>query len=346
MKNKYSYPYLSFVIYFRNDTYTYKAIEKLNFSLKILIDQLNKFKLSSEIIIIDWNSPDPKKPLRNELLVRKDSKYVSLHVYEIKKSIHLKYKGHKNRNLVGEVAFNVGLRRSRGKFIVGKVGDTFYSKELINFLSKKKLKENELYRVDRINVKTDFPIPLNWEKYFKKNIIRRNSSPKNIMHVKSCGDFMLMSRKLWFVIKGLPESRYVVQNGADGEALYAAIGSGAKQVYLNRGMYVYKISHPNMDIYKRRKPIKKNFLLRIVFGERKKNILQKFLTITLRVILGILNLPSTKISNVKVRSIYRYYIVANFRRIFFGGNFLKNENWGIPNLNLKKRTILKVNFEK
>ena len=180
MKNKYSYPYLSFVIYFRNDTYTYKAIEKLNFSLKILIDQLNKFKLSSEIIIIDWNSPDPKKPLRNELLVRKDSKYVSLHVYEIKKSIHLKYKGHKNRNLVGEVAFNVGLRRSRGKFIVGKVGDTFYSKELINFLSKKKLKENELYRVDRINVKTDFPIPLNWEKYFKKNIIRRNSSPKNL----------------------------------------------------------------------------------------------------------------------------------------------------------------------
>ena len=86
MKNIYSCPYLSFVIYFRNDNYTYKAVEKLNFSLNILIDQLNKVKLNSEIIIIDWNSPDPKKPLINELKVRKGSKHVSLHVYEIKKS--------------------------------------------------------------------------------------------------------------------------------------------------------------------------------------------------------------------------------------------------------------------
>lgn len=346
MKNNCSSPYLSIIIPYRNDNYIPQGIKKLNLSLKILIDQLNSVKLDSEIILIDWNSPDPKKPLINELVARKDSKYVSLYIYEIKKSIHLKYKGYKNRNLVGATACNVGIRRSRGKFIVLKAGDTFYSEELINFLSKKKLKEDKVYRVDRIDVKIDNFLPLNFEKYFKKNIIERKSSSKNTLHSKACGDFMLMSRNLWFVIKGIPESRYVIENGSDGEALHAAIGSGAKQVYLKRLMYVYKIIHSRMHSHRYYENKSKKFdFLKIIFVGSKKNILQKFLIIMIRIILGTLNLPSTKIFNIKVRSIYRYYIVANFRKFFFGGNFIKSNNWGCADLNLKKKIVFNSNFE-
>lgn len=348
MNTNFLTPYLSIVIYFRNDNYTPNAIKKFNLSLKILIRQLDSIKLHSEIIIVDWNSPDPNKPLINEISIKNNSQNVTLYVYEIERSMHLRYKGHEKRNLVGEVAFNVGLRRSRGKFVVGKVGDTFYSKKLIEFLNKKKLREDNVYRADRVDVGIDFPPPLDWEKNFNDYILIRKSSPKNSIHVKACGDFLLMSRNKWFTIRGLPENKYVIQNGADGEALYAAIGSGAKQVYLKGKKCVYKISHPNL--YASRLNHKqmgiKNKLSEILIGDSKKNILMNFVIVIIKIILGVLNLPATKISDVKTRSIYRYYLVSNFRRLFFGGNFIRSDNWGLPHLNLKKKIIFSAKWDR
>jgi hypothetical protein len=340
-------PYLSIVIPFRNDNYSPNAIEKLNLSLKILIDQLNGIKLDSEIIIIDWNSPDPKKPLINEIAIKKNSKNVSLYVYEIERSIHLRYKGHEKINIVVGAALNVGFRRSRGKFVVGKMGDTFYSKKLIDFLGKKKLKEDEIYRLDRVDVEIDFPPPSDWESHFNENIVIRKSSLKNLIHTKACGDFLLMSKNKWFTIRGFPENKNAVHNGDDGEALYAAIGSGAKQVYLQDKMCIYKINHPNLyasRIKHKQMWIKNNFA-EILLGSSQKNILQKFLIVVLRIIMGILNLPNTRIYDLKTRSINRYYLVANFRRLFFGGNFIISDNWGLPELNFKKKNYITAKWD-
>jgi hypothetical protein len=341
-------PYLSIVIPFRNDNYSPNAIQKLNLSLKILIDQLNSIKLKSEIIIVDWNSPDPKKPLINKIAIKKNSKNVSLYVYEIERSIHLKYKGHEKINIVVGAALNVGFRRSRGKFIVGKMGDTFYSKKLIDFLGQKKLKEDEIYRLDRVDVEIDFPPPSDWESHFNENIVIRKSSPKNSIHAKACGDFLLMSRNKLFTIRGFPENKNAVHNNDDGETLYAAIGSGAKQVYLKGKMCIYKINHPN--VYASRVKYKqiriKNKFTETLLGSSKKNILQKSLILVLRIIMGILNLPNTRINDLKDRSIYRYYLVANFRRLFFGGNFIRNDNWGLPELNLKKKYYITAKWDR
>mgnify|MGYP001979476106 CR=1 FL=1 len=123
-------PYLSIVIPFRNDNYSPNATEKLNIGLQILINQLDEIKIETEIIIIDWSSPDPEKPLTDEIVIS-GGKYVTLLSYEVSNDIHSRYRGHKKRNLVGEAAFNAGIRRSRGHFIVGKVSDTFLSKSLI-----------------------------------------------------------------------------------------------------------------------------------------------------------------------------------------------------------------------
>lgn len=348
MKYTRTTPYLSIVIPFRNDNYTPNAIKKLNLSLNILIDQLNKNNIKSEIIIVDWNSPNPKKPLIKKINIKNKSKNVSLDIYEVKKSVHLRYQGHEKRNLVGEVACNVGIRRSKGKFVVLKSGDTFYSKELVNFLGKKKLREDRVYRLDRVDVEINFPPPKNWQKCFNNNILIRRSSPKNLIHVKACGDFLLMSRNKWFDIKGVPESKKVFETGTDGEALYAAIGSGAKQVYLKNKLCIYKINHPNVHAskFKHKQNWFQNKFTKILSGTNTKNKLQNFICLILRLIMGILNFPKTKISNVKTRSIYRYYLVANFRRLFFGGNFLKSDNWGLPELNLKKKTILSAYWNK
>lgn len=341
-------PYLSIVIPFRNDNYSPNAIDKLNFSIDVLKKQLDSIQIKAEIIIVDWNSPDPNKPLIDEIHIDQKTKYVSIIVFEVEKHIHKKYKGFEERNLVGEAAFNVGIRRSRGRFVVGKVSDTFFSSSLIDFLSTKNLDEKSVYRLDRVDIKTSFPVPTEWEAHFKNNIFLRKSSSGEGLHVRACGDFLLMSRKTWFGIKGYPEINSVVHHGADGEALHAAVGYGAKQVYLKGDNCIYKIAHDGMygsrvkqDIKSRNSSFKK-----LIFGDFERNIFQKIAIVVIRIVLGILNLPQTKISNVKTRSIYRYYLVANFRKLFFGGGFIKTKNWGLKDILLNQKILLKANWDK
>lgn len=341
-------PYLSIVIPFRNDNYSPNAIDKLNLSIDVLKKQLDDIKIKSEIIIVDWNSPDPNKPLIDEILIDKNTEHVSVIVFEVGNEIHRRYKGYEKRNLVGEAAFNVGIRRSRGKFIVGKVSDTFFSSSLINFISTKNLDEKSVYRLDRVDIKTSFPVPANWESHFKNNTVLRKSSSGNGLHVKACGDFLLMSRKIWFGVRGYPEINSVVHHGADGEALHAAVGYGAKQVYLKGDNCIYKIAHDGMYGSRVNRDIKSSngSLKKLIFGDFKRNVFQKFAIIIIRTVLGILNLPQTKISNVKTRSIYRYYLVANFRRLFFGASFIKNKNWGLKKIILNQKILLQAIWDK
>jgi hypothetical protein len=341
-----SLPYLSVVIPFRNDDYSESALEKFNFSLKLLIGQLEENRITSEIVIVDWNSPDFENPLINEIRIKQNSEYVSVVVYEIDSSIHCKYRGHEVRNLVGEVAFNVGIRRSRGNFVVGKVSDTFYSSELISFIAQRRLVNEYVYRVDRVDVNSQFPVPKDWECHFKKNIVVRKSSPRGSIHVKACGDFLLMSKNKWFSIRGFPEVDSVVHHGSDGEALHAAIGAGARQEYLAPEACIYKLSHSGM--YSSRvsaRKMKGGTFKNAFLGEMDRNLAQKFIVVFVRLVLGLMNLPSTRISNIKTRSIYRYYLVANFRRVFWGGGFLKSDDWGLRDLALTPKCVTKANWE-
>lgn len=341
-----SLPYISIVIPFRNDQYSENALEKFNFSLEVLVRQLEEQAISSEIIIVDWNSPDAARPLIKEIDLNRASSCVSVVVLEIEKSIHRRYRGHQTRNLVGEVAFNVGIRRSRGEFVVGKVSDTFYSKALVNTLAKKNLSAKYVYRVDRVDVVPQFPVPVNWEDHFEKNIIVRKSSPKGAIHTKACGDFLLMSKARWFVIKGFPEVNCVVQHGSDGEALHAAIGAGATQQYLPPEACIYKLSHSGM--YGSRVSTvnsEKNLLKIALLGDEDRNWLQKFVIILMRLILGLLNLPRTRIATIKTRSVYRYYLVAKLRQFFWGGGFFKSNSWGLRDLPLEKKYVIKAAWE-
>lgn len=322
--------YLSVVIPFRNDNYSANALQKFIFSLKVLVGQLEENRIAAEIIIVDWNPPDLELPLFKEIGIKQNSEYVSVVVYEIDSSIHFNYRGYEVRNLVGEVAFNVGIRRSRGNFVVGKTSDTFYSSELISFIAQRRLVNECVYRADRVDVISQFPLPKDWERHCEKNIVLRKSSPRGSVHVKACGDFLLMSKNKWFSIKGFPEVESVVHLGSDGEALHAAIGAGARQEYLKPEACIYKLSHSGMYASRISATNRKtNMFKRVFLGEMDRNLAQSFIVVVARLVLGLMNLPSTRISNIKTRSIYRYYLVANFRRVFWGGGFLKSDDWGL-----------------
>ena len=94
-----------------------------------------------------------------------------------------------------------------------------------------------------------------------KNILYRGSYDDFGPHAKACGDFMLMNKVSWHKIRGFHEPKTVIALGEDAEALYAALGTGLKQVCLKGKKCVYKIAHDNQ--YNKR--LKKSQLHLIIF---------------------------------------------------------------------------------
>ena len=333
-------PYISFVIGFRNDNYTENANEKLNLSLNTLIYQLDTFALDSEIIIVDWNTPKARRALFDEIKLQVNSKFVSVVIYEVGNAIHKRYKGHENIGLVGEVCANVGIRRARGEFVLNKTGDSFYSEELVRYISERTLSKHVVYRADRVEVKVDTPVPKLWERHFKNNVIARRTNASGGIYIQACGDFMLMHREKWSAIRGFPETKKAVTLGCDGEALYAAIGAGAAQECLVGDLVVYKIAHERM--YAARvapEKLSNHRLLKKYLGAGKRNTVQKVVVFSIRILLGILNLPRTRISNQTTRSVYRWYLVSILRRFLWGGGIFKNGNWGLSEDTLPRKVV-------
>lgn len=340
-----SSPYLSIVIPCRNDNYAGSMSKKLILSLTILIKQLNKFNLDTEIIIVEWNPPKDKPKLSVEISSLKNLGKTIIRIIEVDSSIHNTFIGSQKKGIVGSVALNVGIRRARGKFITSKMADTFFSDELIEFISNKTLSDNCIYRADRVDVDVNPDlVESDWQDYFNLNISYRGYYNNKGPHLKACADFMLMNKSSWDSIRGFHEPKAVIGLGEDGEALYAALGLGLKQICLGNKNCVYKIRHGNQHS-ERIKNQRKNIIDYLhYFSDKYDSYLNffKFKTILIflfRFFLGMMNLPTTRIYGIKVRSHYRWYLISLLRLKFKGLKFISNKNWGLNLNQLNEITI-------
>ena len=344
-KEKYE-PYLSIVTACRNDNYSGDMSKKLFLSLSILANQLEKYNLDAEIIVVEWNPPKKRPKLSSKLNILKTKKKIKIRVIEINNRLHNKYILNKKIKFPAVMATNVGIRRSYGKFIVTKSADTFFSDELLKFISKKNLSGSCVYRADRVdvNIKEEY-VNIAWQKYFNSNIVKRRRYNNIGPYVKACGDFMLMSKHSWHKIRGYPEPKSGIGNGEDGEALFAAIGIGLKQICLSGKLVIYKNKHnkQHSESIKSDKKNILNFFFKIsdkfdkVLSFLKLKSLIYFFT---KFLLGVLNLPKTKRFDIEVRSVFRYHLISLLRLKFGGMNFIRDKNWGLNQKKLKEINII------
>ncbi|GAI73587.1 unnamed protein product, partial [marine sediment metagenome] len=75
------------------------------------------------------------------------------------------------------------------------------------------------------------------------------------LHTNACGDFQLMSRHYWHLLRGYREADIVAAH-VDGILSYASYAAGVKEVILNEPMRIYHIDHDDKftDRLKVRKP--------------------------------------------------------------------------------------------
>jgi len=258
-------PEISFVTCSRNDDFTGTPIvEKMKFSLNSLLNQVEKFKLPCEIVIVDWNYLETTPRLREVLELVLTHPFATIKVIEVPATYHRKFNDWESRPIQGAAAANVGIRRANGEYVVCRSSDVFYSDELVKFLAKSDLRTDRFYRCNRLDVDNKVFENISsmigdWNNFLKKcseNTLVVNDAnttkPQEIsklpfLHTNACGDFTLTSKKNWERIQGYREGEHVYPLYSDAICLYALFGSGVCQEILQDDMVVYKLKHQGMS---------------------------------------------------------------------------------------------------
>lgn len=248
-------PYLSLVIPTRNDSYPSNILPVQNRCLSILQQQLEEQRIDSEIIVVEYNSV-PTNPHLYESLRLDRGRYVTVRVITVPPEYHARFRYSERRVFHQTCAVNVGLRRSRGRFFVYRAADHLYSGDLVQFLGRRTLLDDCIYRCDRFDVdkavldsvdsrRLDL-ISSTCERHivdWHQPLTVPPSFHIPTLHTNACGDFLLMSRHNWLRLAGLREGRFPVFLDYDSLLLYAANAIGNSQVILPAGCRVYKINH-------------------------------------------------------------------------------------------------------
>lgn len=270
-------PYLSIVIVARNDKHQGSPFfEKVQLFITLINDLSGNVGIGVEIVIVEWNPPK-NTPRFKDCLVNKHRK-IDVKIIEVSSKIHQQFKLADSYPLHQWIGKNVGIRRARGEFVIVTNADDIFSKELIKFLSQRKLDKSSFYRVEMFDVKS--PIPLNKSpeeildfcqinslkkigylgnyrrrislEYIKclyaylKNKIKYYPFP--VPHTNASGDFILMHKENWFRLRGFLEldipSHYPY---ADGIMVCNALFSGIKQIILKPPYVIYHQAHQQIN---------------------------------------------------------------------------------------------------
>ena len=248
------YPYLSLVTVSRNDDHGGNMLARMQMSLMGLLEQLEKYRIESELILVEWNPPSDRALLKDIIKWPGGLRYCTIRVIVVPPAIHRQYKGHDKRPIHSAVAPNTGFKRARGQFITQRATDLIYSDELVTYIAQKRLKKDQIYRIDRCEVDRNV-VQHNTLKaqldFCQQNILRihslRASPPKNglpNLHTNASGDFQLMSRHYWHLLRGYPEIDIVAAR-VDALLSYMAYAAGIEELILNEPMCLYHIDHDN-----------------------------------------------------------------------------------------------------
>lgn len=347
-------PYLSIVIASRNDEHGGNPLQRTLAAFNGLLTQLEKYYIESELILIDWNPPADKPLLKDVIKWPDKLRYCTIRVITVPASIHLRYEYSDIIPMNAVVAVNCGIRRACGQFILPSVIDLLYSDELMSYIAARGLKEDERYRVDRCDVDRNVVQCSTLKEqldYSRKNIIKINSHQRNgaknglpDLHTNACGDFQLMSRRYWHLLRGYREAD-IATSYVDGLLSYASYAAGVKEVILAEPMRIYHIDHGEKfsDRMETSKLPLENWLLPAF----RPTWLRSKLTAAYRRFLALVGykMKSTvygvpTLGYTEYRKMCRDIVTGKRSYIF------NDENWGLAKESLEEFLIVKADWDK
>ncbi|MBF0187094.1 MAG: hypothetical protein HQL50_04130 [Magnetococcales bacterium] len=255
-------PYLSIILFSRNDDYAGGIVPRLQSSLDTLFDQLQRHAIPSEIILVEWNPPVDRPALHEALQWPDSGGCCTIRLITVPGEVHARFDHSHVRPTQSGAANNVGIRRARGAFIMTKASDTFYSEAVMEELSKGALVKDRIYRAERCDTDADAVDGVLAAKssaerlaILERTVIYRNerlaidpnvAGDLPILHTNASGDFQLLHRDYWAALRGYKETSDVISYAVDAHLSYAAHALGVKETLFPDACCVYKPTHSHM----------------------------------------------------------------------------------------------------
>ena len=123
----------------------------------VLSEECERFKMSAELIMVEWNPP-AERPSLSEALVWPAASYLTIRIITVPQAIHRELKNSDKLEMYQMIAKNVGIRRARGEFVLATNVDVLLSQEMVAFIAKKQLNPKKYYRADRYDVQGNIPV--------------------------------------------------------------------------------------------------------------------------------------------------------------------------------------------
>ena len=127
------------------------------------VEQCRRHQLRAELILVEWNPPSDRPPLRNALRFPENTDSCEIKIITVPADVHNKMEGSQHLPLYQMIAKNVGIRRARGRFVLATNIDILFSDQVIR-LMRDELVPGKLYRVNRFDVPPDVPVMDSFDK--------------------------------------------------------------------------------------------------------------------------------------------------------------------------------------
>jgi hypothetical protein len=155
-----SHPKVSFVFAVHDPEYGGGLLSRTQKHIGALIELANRYRLSTEIVVVEWNPRPDHAPFRESLRWPDNLGYVSLRFLEVPAELHRSLPNADRIPMFEYIAKNAGLRRARGRFLLATNPDLLYSAALVRWLARTSLSSSRFYRVDRSDLSEDIPTDL------------------------------------------------------------------------------------------------------------------------------------------------------------------------------------------
>jgi hypothetical protein len=245
-------PYLSVVAVSRNDDHGGDPLYRTQIFINSLSIQAERFLLSIELILIDWNPPEGRPGLA-EVLDFPVHDWFYARIVTVPPALHAGFRHSGELPLFQMIGKNAGIRRARGDFVLAANIDILLDDLLFAHIARRNLDSHRMYRADRYDIANIPEGDHDAQQLFCRNggnQIRRNhrcvsnyaelqeqdpvnsavllenaggfpwaefstadvpsvtakpGTPFYYLNCNACGDFTLLHRDAWAVLRGYPE---------------------------------------------------------------------------------------------------------------------------------------------
>jgi hypothetical protein len=149
-------PYLSVITISRNDEHGGDPQRRTQIFIDSYAWQAERYKLETELILIDWNPPR-ENPGLADILNFPANRYFYARVITVPPEVHKGFKYNEALQLFQFIGKNAGIRRARGEFILLTCMDSIMDDSLFEYIARKRLRKDWLYRADLYDVKNSIP---------------------------------------------------------------------------------------------------------------------------------------------------------------------------------------------